>query len=42
MATQQEREAEVLSLMKQAKDPSNPYDGSDAMSRPEGDRGEED
>lgn len=41
MSTQEEREAEVLSLMKQAKDPQNPYDGSDAMSRPEGDKGGE-
>lgn len=42
MSTQEEREAEVVSLMKRALDPADQYDGSDAMSRPEGDKGGED
>lgn len=36
--TEQDREAEVVALMKRALDPSDPCDGSDAMVRPEGDK----
>ena len=42
MSTQEEREEEVLSLMRKALDPDHEYDGSDAMSHPEGDKGGDD
>ncbi|WP_306769931.1 hypothetical protein [Microbacterium karelineae] len=40
--SKQDREAEVLALQKRALDPDDEYDGSDAMVRPDGDRGEAD
>ncbi|WP_260406511.1 hypothetical protein [Microbacterium sp. G2-8] len=39
--SKQAREAEVLALQKRALDPNDEYDGSDAMVRPEGDRGDD-
>ena len=38
IATQKEREAEVAALIARAQDPDDDYDGSDAMSHPEGDK----
>lgn len=38
MASQKQREDEVVALMKRALDPDDDYDGSDAAAHPDGDR----
>lgn len=39
--TEAEREAEVVALIKRARDPEDDYDGSDAMVHPDGDGGDD-